>query len=155
MFDDFIEQRPGAARDFEILLNKSAAAGSAPGQSQISATTSSANTSSTTSSAKGSQSWSAHASLDAPPLSYEPRPRRRAENSISITCDPEPHWLLVCARSKERPTTLTQLDLCCTASDKELFQELRLNYVSLKSKWARLFSLKKVQSIRFIQVSNP
>lgn len=152
LFDDFIERRPGAARDLEELLNKSAPAGSGPDQGQ---TIFPANISSTAINTKGPQSWNPNISPEALAGSYEPRPRRRAEGSISIDCDPERHWLLICARSKERPTSLTQLDLCCTSSDKELFQELRRTYMSLKSKWARLFSFKMVQSIRFVQVSKP
>lgn len=155
MFDDFLERRPGAARDLEDWLNKSATAGPVPDQGQRSAATTPTNCSSTTGNARSPRSWNVGASPDASSKVYEPCPQRRAEDSISINCDPEPHWLLVCARAKDRPTSLTQLDLCCTSSDKELFQELRLSYRSLKSKSTRLFSLKKVQSIRFVQVSNP
>lgn len=151
MFDDFIERRPGAARDLEQSLNQSTVAGSGPPQGQRSATTSPSNNLPTTIRVEGQNSWNVDSSLETPPRSYEPCPRRRVKDSVSINCDPERHWLLVCARSKERPTSLTQLDLCSTTSDKELFQELRLTYMSLKGKWARIFSFRKVQSIRFVQ----
>lgn len=153
MFDDFIERRPGAARDLEKRLNKKAATGSGPSQDQRSAANSRAKSPPTTVSAQSPRSWDNDISLETPSRSYEPCLRGRADDSISIDCDPERHWLLVCARSKERPTSLTQLDLCCTSSDKELFQDLKQTYVRLKSKWARVFSFKKVQSIRFVQVS--
>lgn len=157
LIDDFIERRPGAARDLEKWLNKSAAAGSGSGsgQGQRSATTLPARIESSIIVTGSPQPWSVDTSLEAPTRVFEPSPRRRIDDSIFINGDPESHWLLVCARSQGRPTSLTQLDLCRTSSDKELFQELKLTYMSLKSKWARLFSFKKVQSIRFVQVCKP
>lgn len=152
MFDDFIEQRPGAAKDLEKMLNKSATAGSGTSQDQIRATASAAHNMSTVMGARDPQSEDVNMLPDTPLRSYEPFPRRRVEDSINIDSELERHWLLVCAKSKERPTSLMQLDLYCTSSDKELYQELRRTCVSLKSRLARLFSLKKVQSIRFVQV---
>lgn len=152
MFDDFIERRPGAAKDLERWLNRRASAGFGSGQGRRPATSSPTTNSAFT---EGPQSWNIVIPSEATLRSYEPCLQRGAEDPVHVNCDPERHWLLVCARSKERPTSLTQLDLCCTSSDKELFRELRLTCASLKSKWARLFSLKRVQSIRFVQVSQP
>lgn len=153
MFDDFIERRPGAARDLEQSLNRSAVVGSVSSEGQISASTATANDSRANINALGPQSWNVNESLESPSHIYEPCLWRRTQDSTSISCDPERHWLLVCARPKERPTSLTQLELCRTSSDKDLFQELRKTYFSLKSKWSQLLSFKRVQSIRFVQVS--
>lgn len=153
MFDDFIERRPYAAKDLEKRLNKSATADSQTSQGQIWATASPARNTSTLMSARDPQSEKVNIRPDTPLRSYEPCSRRRVETSINIDSDLERHWLLVCAKPKERPTSLMQLDLFSTSSDKELYQELRRNCVSLKSRFARIFSLKRVKSIRFVQVS--
>ena len=153
MFDDFIEQRPGAAKDLEKMLNKSAATGSGTSQGQIWATASTAHDISTVMSARDPQFEEVNMLPETPLRSYEPCPRRRVEASINIESELERHWLLVCAKSKERPTSLVQLHLHSTSSDKELYQELRQTCVSLKSRFARSFSVKRVHSIRFVQVS--
>lgn len=93
---------------------------------------------------------------NSPPLeqrsqAYDPRPQY-ASHTVVKGCDPESRWLLVCAQGKERPTTLSQLDICATPSDRELFTELKKAYMTLKGKWKHILSLKKIQSIRFVQV---
>lgn len=84
---------------------------------------------------------------------YDPRPHN-ATHTVIRGCDTESRWLLVCAKGKKRPTTLSQLDLCATPSDKQLFTELTKAYVGLRGKWTNVLSLKKVQSIRFVQVKH-
>ena len=93
---------------------------------------------------------------NSPPLeqrfqAYDPRPQY-ASHTVVRGCNPESRWLLVCAQGKERPTTLSQLDICATPSDKELFTELKKAYMALRGKWKHILSLKKIQSIRFVQV---
>ena len=153
MFDDFIERRPHAAKNLEKRLNKSATAGSETSQGQMWVTASAAHNVSTVMSASDPQSGKVNILPNTPLRSYEPFSQRRVEDSIDIDSELEPHWLLVCAKPKERPTSLLQLDLCSTSSDKDLYQELRRKCTSLKSKFARILSLKRVQSIRFVQVS--
>ena len=84
---------------------------------------------------------------------YDPLPQN-ATHAVIRGCDTESRWLLVCAKGKKRPTTLSHLDLCTTPSDKELFTELKKAYVELRGKWTHVLSLKKIQSIRFIQVKH-
>ena len=84
---------------------------------------------------------------------YDPRPQN-ASQTVITGCDAESRWLLVCAKSKKRPITLSQLDICATPSDKELFTELKKAYVGLRGKWTHVLSLKKIQSIRFVQVQH-
>ena len=85
------------------------------------------------------------------PRAYDPR-QQYARETVVRGCDMESRWLLVCAQGKKRPTTLSQLDICATPSDKELFTELKKVYTALRGKWTPILSLKKVQSIRFVQV---
>lgn len=47
------------------------------------------------------------------------------------------------------------MDVCATASDKDLFTELRRAYIDFRSKWTRLLNLRGIKSIRFVQVCNP
>lgn len=84
---------------------------------------------------------------------YDPRPQNTSHTVIG-GCDTESRWLLVCAKGKKRPTTLSQLDICATPSDKVLFTELKKAYVGLRGRWTHRLSLKKVQSIRFVQVKH-
>ncbi len=90
-------------------------------------------------------------SLEQRSEAYNPRPQY-ASHTVIRGCDTESRWLLVCAKDKKRPTTLSQLDICATPSDKELFTELKKAYMGLRGKWTHILSLKKVQSIRFVQV---
>lgn len=67
----------------------------------------------------------------------------------------EGRWLLVCAKIGRYATKLSHMDVCTTTSDKDLFTELRKAYIDLRSKWTRLFTLRGIKSIRFVQVYNP
>lgn len=86
--------------------------------------------------------------------SYDPRPTNARSTSTAITCWYESKWLLVCAQTWHRPTSLLHLNVCSTTSDQQLFTELRQLYVSLKKAWWHRLSLKVVQSIRYVQVSD-
>lgn len=94
-----------------------------------------------------------HHPLEQRSQAYDPRPQNASHTTIG-GCDTESRWLLVCAKGKKRPTTLSQLDMCATPSDKELFMELKKAYVGLRGRWTHILSLKKVQSIRFVQVNH-
>ena len=85
-----------------------------------------------------------------PQLARRQQPLRSA-NVIDI--GPEGRWLLVCAQSRARPTSLTQLDVCSAKSDRELFSELKRAYTKLRGRIGSYFSLRAIQSIKFVQVS--
>ncbi|KAL8804222.1 MAG: hypothetical protein Q9182_002676 [Xanthomendoza sp. 2 TL-2023] len=51
----------------------------------------------------------------------------------------------------QRRTSLLHLNVCSTASDQELFTALRQSYIQLKKARFYRYSLKSVQSIRFVQ----
>jgi len=156
MYDDFIEQRPGAAYELEMMLNGNINQAPASGREQPSGADSSRWSSSTLQSMRGfidRSQTTAQTKLQIDPRAYDPRPKEGEEATTVIDCDPESRWLLVCAKAKERPTSLSQLDICSTSTAKELFDNLREAYLELKSRWSRWFSLRRVQSIRFVQVS--
>ena len=61
-------------------------------------------------------------------------------------------WLLVCAKIGRYTTKLSHMDVCATGTDKVLFTQLRKAYTDLRSEWTRLFALRGIKSIRFVQV---
>ena len=152
MYDDFIERRPGAAKELEKLLNSNAKDSPASSHDQISRGTS---RTSVSSSANGKESQSPMNNADnpqPPAQSYGPRLELRHRTDIVINCESESCWLLICARRKKRPTSLSQLDVCATPSDQELFTELQRAYRDLKGRWSHWVSLRGIKSIRFVQV---
>ncbi len=152
MYDDFIECQSGAAKKLEGLLNHHPTADSSASRYQRSATSSIGFVTSSEAGTQNQHLANANTPLQSPSQSYEPIAHRRIGTSTVINCSPESRWLLVCARVRGYPTSLSQLDVRSTVSDKELFQELRASYLNLKSKWVQKFSLKRVQHIRFVQV---
>ena len=152
MYDDFIEQRPGAAEELEESLNKCPTGTSSSGPSHV--------VSNSFSPFEGATNYSAHVQqpsgtgIPTPnlPQGYDPHPPNSGRTSTVVECDPERRWLLVCAKGKKRPISLAQLDVCSTSSDKELFREVRKIYASVRSRWSQFFSLRTIQSIKFVQV---
>ena len=153
LFDDFFEKCPGAARDLQEYLN----------QEFIETTSGSQSTASQIELQSGRGStFDASRETQAPGFSftepqnqqelYDPSPRRRRDISTVVQCDPETHWLLVCAGGMNRPTSLSQLNICVSTSDKMLFRKLRGVYLGLRSRWSTWFSLRTVRSIKFVQV---
>lgn len=151
LYDDFKEVKAGAAKALEERLNNRTHHGSTKTDQEGSQLSKSSDTSTTL--PMRSQIFStpfvpfpnrteAHISR----RQYVPRP----SNVIDI--GPEGRWLLVCAQAKKRPISLTQLNVCSATSDQQLFTELKQAYTSLKGRMARLFSLRAVKSIRFVQV---
>ena len=154
MYDDYIEKRPGAAEDLATRLNGNVTRRPVADQSQ----SRSQSTTTATSESSGlihSTQQSTHLGIQSQrsSSSYDPCPHHRKEGSTTIECDPECRWLLVCARSKARPPILSQLNVCSTGSDVQLYKELKESYSRLKGKWTQLFSFRGVKSIRFVQVS--
>ena len=165
MYDDFIERRPGAARDLEKLLNDSArnlekllndSARSHPVQNHGHEAVNSPRTSSslTASSSGHQQAPGQQLNLQTPPKAYDPRRQQLRQEATVLDCSTENRWLLVCAKASKSPIGLAQLNVCDTSSDKELFEKIRTSYLKLHSKWKHWVSLKRVQEIRFVQVKS-
>ena len=83
---------------------------------------------------------------------YRFRPQNETMDPSVGEYNTECRWLLVCARKDERSTSLSQMSVCTTASDRELFTALRTVHLGLKKRWRRILSLRSVQAIRFVQV---
>lgn len=86
---------------------------------------------------------------------YNPKLQRRNHGLANPSSQVEGRWLLVCAKIGRYATKLSHMDVCATNSDKDLFTELRKAYIDLRSRWTRLFTLRGIKSIRFVQVYNP
>jgi hypothetical protein len=146
MYDDFIELRPGAAREMEAHLNGSGTTSTAV---RINATTESSTLGSSSNSTLADSQ-----SQDAPsvPSSYDPQKESHELNPAVIQCGPDGRWLLVCAKTREAVPTLDQMDVCTTSSDRELFAAMRKSYLALRGRWKHVFSLRTITSIKFVRV---
>ncbi|KAL8784679.1 MAG: hypothetical protein Q9195_008940 [Heterodermia aff. obscurata] len=150
LYDDFIELRHGAAKELEDHLNEC-------GRTR-SADRSSASTVPPTeqSHSNSSSTLEIHAARESIEMKEDTQSQTSQELSeltspAIIDIGPEGRWLLMCAKTNMKPTSLTQLDVCTSGSDRELFEALKQAYTSLKSRMSRIFSLKAVKSIKFVQ----
>lgn len=154
MYDDFIELRPGAAKELERELN-----------SGLRETPSGAQAHDTVDTEKSSIAISSHSSskhqnpknqepTKKPPRGYDPRPQHDGRASIIVDCEVEGRWLLVCAVGRKPILSLSQMDVRSTTSDRDLFEQLKQSFSKLKGRGSRLFPLRTVKSIKFVQVSN-
>ncbi len=162
LFDDFIETRPGAAEELRVALDtfdRQRPTSHCPAYPAASYQSYSGSTNMSGNPTRDSATSPAGA-IDpnfTPPRSiYDPPPTSGGLFSTNLRRDepPESKWLLICAQAWRRPTSLLHLDVCSTTSDKQLFRDLRQSYLELKRAWWHRLSLKVVQSIRFVQVSN-
>ena len=153
MYDDFHEHRPGAVKELEIFLNEGVNRCPGPNNNQSGAD-SPGNSISQAEEGRLPQQRSAGENLAVVPLShtYNPRPQFRHQQTIISNRDAEGRWLLVCAKSRKRPTSLSHHDMCTTSSDKELFTALRDSYMAMRGKWSQRLSLKGVNKIQFVKV---
>ncbi|KAK3172037.1 hypothetical protein OEA41_004121 [Lepraria neglecta] len=60
-------------------------------------------------------------------------------------------FLLLCIPHQKFATKLLQLDLTGLRSDQHFFNLVHQSYQEVRGRWKRLFSLKTVQSIKFVQ----
>ena len=153
MYDDFVERRPGAAKDFEKWLNESARSYPVHGHGQE-AGGSRTNLLQSAISSGHQQAAGLELNLQTPPKAYDPRPGYRRKETTIPNCGPENRWLLVCAKARKIPIGLAHLDVCDTASDQDFFEKIRASYSKFHSKWKHWLSLKRVQEIRFVQVKS-
>ena len=152
MYEDFIERRFGAAKELEEWLNRNPTDTPDSGHCRAASSSFIQRSPAPDSASYGQQPSGGVAPLQFSSQTYDPQPHHRNGISTVIECDPESRWLLACARGKNRPISLSQLDVCSISSDKELFREIRKAYTSYRSTWTLSSSLRTVQSIRFVQV---
>lgn len=158
MFDDFIENAPGAARLLEQELNRPRQHIGGPG----SASSSTSGPSSPSRTSLRTQSTSA-TSIDpgdissAKPLSsrnpYTPILSARSLERSDTSPLYEQLWLLTCAERDKFTTKLMHLDADQQKikSDKELAHLLKEEYLTLRSNWRQLLRLRGLITIQFVQ----
>lgn len=160
LYDDFIENRRGAARALEAYLNRprshtpSSPSGRTSTESTMSSVFGSLSTSSTlttpASTYGGSSPWGNRDSKNSP--------SRIASNnhfSVRIGGYPDEQWLLTCANEGKFTPKIVHLDVNAgrIKSDKDLALALREHYEQLNRKWFRMFKLRGLNTIEFVQVS--
>jgi hypothetical protein len=160
LYDDFIETRHGAARALEAYLNRprthtpSSPIGRSSTESTLSSVFSTLSTSSTLqtpASTYSSNSWGRDSKNS---------PTRLASNnpfSVRIGGYPEEQWLLTCANEGKFTPKIVHLDVNAARikSDKDLALALREHYEQLNRKWFRIFKLRGLSTIEFVQVTSP
>jgi hypothetical protein len=152
MYDDYRELRPGAAKEFEEILNDNIRHRPSNIQREHTASAKAVDCTYPASRSEIPTSTFSISSTSSSSQAYDPRPGYNQRVFTTIQCDPEGRWLLVCSEAKKRPTSLSQINVCSVASDKELFGQLKRSYTSLRGKWPGLLSLRTIKRIRFVQV---
>jgi hypothetical protein len=161
VYDDFIEMRPGAAAELEAYLNRvpnqwpTSPSGSHP--SSAGSHPSSANTNPSPLSSQ--TSWSSQASTSFEPSHLSKQSTRVANsNPYSYSWPPriEPLWLFACVNEGKWTTKMTHLDVNSSKinSDKDFALALGGLYSQVNRKWYKLFKLRGLVSINFVQVGD-
>ena len=158
MYDDYVELRPGAAKDFELWLNKAyTKSGLASGDHRNHSSNHASNHGGHSAGASASQQQQRGAlETDRPSQpsapTYDPRIQQRTQRSTIINCNPENRWLLICAKVRKKPIGLEQFDVSTILSDRQLFKDLRRLYGRLRARWIKWLPLRKVTGVRFVRV---
>ncbi|KAF2146984.1 uncharacterized protein K452DRAFT_263263 [Aplosporella prunicola CBS 121167] len=155
LYDDYIERRPGAAREFETFLNRpqahaptssSASTSSSPGSTNIWSGSSALATPSpaTTCSSQGSSFSNS---------GYSPTAVRSSNPFLVRMVNPVQRWLLTCIEEGYLTTKLSHIDVTDprVRSDKDLAMEIRKLYSHINRKWWRILRLRGLTSIKFVQ----
>lgn len=158
MHDDFVEKRPGTARELEAYLNRPRThTGGTPTSPSSSQGSRSFNNSSFGGPPSSQTSWSSYGCI--------PGPTGNGKNSktpVSLTglpfhmplsALPEPPWLLTCANEDRYTPKLAHLDMAPhnIRSDKDLAMSLRNHYFNVNKKWWRVLKLRSLATIEFVQ----
>lgn len=161
LHDDFVERRPGAARELERYLNRPRTM-TASGGTPTSPSSSIASRTFTNSSIGGppssQTSWSSYNFPGAGSNSYNsntkpPHSLTGAPTYPHYSPLPEPPWLLTCANEDRFTPKLAHLDMAPhkIRSDKDLALSLREHYFHINKKWWRAFRLRGLTTIEFVQ----
>lgn len=153
MYDDYVELRPGAAKDLGKLLNE-AYTNSRPvsGDRQSASEAYVSSTPQTGRTPQQQQMPNTDSPFEHPARTYNPHPQYEPYRSTIIPCEPEKRWLLICAQARKRPIGLEHFDICRTSSDQELFTKMKIMHLRLRARWSNIFSLRWVKGIRFVKV---
>lgn len=158
LFDDFVELRPGAARELEAYLNRPR---TYTGGSPTSPSSSQGSRSFTGSSVGGipsaNTSWSSYGFQNTSPGGEDklkvPGTSTGSSFSLPFFNQPEPPWLLTCANEGRSTPKLAHLDMAPhnIRSDKDLAMALRNHYFEINNKWWRALKLRGLATIDFVQ----
>ncbi|RMY97122.1 hypothetical protein D0864_04905 [Hortaea werneckii] len=158
LFDDFVELRPGAARELEAYLNRPR---TYTGGSPTSPSSSQGSRSFTGSSVGGvpsaNTSWSSYGFQNTSPGGEDKLKVPGVSTSLPFTLpffnQPEPPWLLTCANEGRATPKLAHLDMAPhnIRSDKDLAMALRNHYFEVNNKWWRALKLRGLATIDFVQ----
>ncbi|KAH0565057.1 hypothetical protein GP486_001553 [Trichoglossum hirsutum] len=158
LFDDFVEVRPGAAKNLEDHLNRHPQAGTGSPTSSSSGSSSSAsraNSSSTRPSAQTSLSSTSFGDIGLSRTSqYSPVIQERGQPAIvPLSGFSEPRWLLTCASGERFDTRLYHVDVNAVLikSDRDLAVRLRQQYSQLRAPWHQILRLRGLATIQFVQ----
>ncbi|KAI4921132.1 uncharacterized protein J4E92_008118 [Alternaria infectoria] len=160
LFDDFIEQRPNAARLLEAYLNRprshtphspTSQSSTASSMASIFDSSSRASTLTTPSSTYGGpNSWT----RGSDPSKYSPS-RTVASNPFSVRMPSfvQESWLLTCANEGRLTPKIVHLDVNegRVRSDKDLALALREHYDQLNRRWFNWARLRGLTTIEFVQ----
>ncbi|KAI4906786.1 hypothetical protein J4E90_010246 [Alternaria incomplexa] len=160
LYDDFIEQRPNAARLLEAYLNRPRAhtpnsptsqSSTASSMASIFDSSSRASTLTTPSSTYGGpNSWTRASD----PSKYSPS-RTVASNPFSVRMPSfvQESWLLTCANEGRLTPKIVHLDVNegRVRSDKDLALALREHYDQLNRRWFNWARLRGLTTIEFVQ----
>ncbi|GAB1725995.1 hypothetical protein NU195Hw_g5428t1 [Hortaea werneckii] len=158
LFDDFVELRPGAARELEAYLNRPR---TYTGGSPTSPSSSQGSRSFTGSSVGGvpsaNTSWSSYGFQNTSPGGEDklkvPGTATSSPFGLPFFSQPEPPWLLTCANEGRATPKLAHLDMAPhnIRSDKDLAMALRNHYFEVNNKWWRALKLRGLATIDFVQ----
>ncbi|KAI7109714.1 hypothetical protein KC365_g625 [Hortaea werneckii] len=158
LFDDFVELRPGAARELEAYLNRPR---TYTGGSPTSPSSSQGSRSFTGSSVGGipsaNTSWSSYGFQQSSPGGEDklkvPGTSTGSSFGLPFFNQPEPPWLLTCANEERSVPKLVHLDMAPhnIRSDKDLAMALRNHYFEVNNKWWRALKLRGLATIDFVQ----
>lgn len=163
VYDDYIENRPGAAAELEAYLNKvpNQWPNSPPSSQPSSAADSVFSASGDPSPLSSVTSWSSQASRS--PTLWDqrgvPKQQLRVSSnnpySMGLKSYIEPLWLYTCVNEGKWTTKMRHLDVNNSkiGSDKDLALALGALHNQVNRKWYKLFKLRGLISIRFVQVS--
>lgn len=163
VYDDFIENQPGAAAQLEAYLNRVpqpwtySPASSHPSTSVVSVFSPTSGPSPLSS----VSSWSSQGSASPYRQGWQNLPKqstRIASNSSYITnLKPyiDPLWLYTCVNEGRWCTKMRHLDVNASriSSDKDLALALSGLHTQINRGWLKFLKLRGLMSIRFVQVS--
>lgn len=159
IYDDYIENRPGAAAELQAHLNRQYVNWPAtPSSSHPSSAGSAVWSAGGPSPLSSQSSWSSQAS-NAPtkwtPSDVSKYPTRVGTSAFNVNLRPfiQPLWLFTCLNEGKWTTKMRHLDVNSSkvTSDKDLALSLSSLYNHVNRKWYKLFKLRGLINISFVQ----